>query len=170
MTNKNNTSFQVQEQKALLGVDKYFSNVASVTIGGVQYTPAALKKVLSDDLGAQAVLGPQRAQLRVSVQAARKTRASAHGLLKALRVHIGDQYGSSAAPVLEDFGYPLPAATAKATVKDKAQAVDKQLATRAARHTMGKKQKLAVKGEVAVPVNGTSAAPANAGGGTTPKP
>ena len=144
--NKNNTSFQVQEQKALLGVDKYFSNVASVTIGGVQYTPAALKKVLSDDLGAQAVLGPQRAQLRVSVQAARKTRVSAHALLKALRVHIGDQYGSNAAPVLEDFGYPLPAATTKATVKDKAQTVDKQLATRAARHTMGKKEKSRIKG------------------------
>jgi hypothetical protein len=146
MNNRNNTTFQAHEQKALVGVDKHFSTVSSLTIGGVQYTPADLKKILTDDLGARQAVGAQRAALSVVVKAATPARAKANALLKALRVHIVDQYGANAAPILEDFGYPPPRVGTKPTVKDLTQKVAKQLATREARKTMGRKQRKQVKG------------------------
>jgi hypothetical protein len=147
MTKQNNTTFQAQEQTALAAVDKYYSGVSSLTIGGTSYTPAAVKKVLSDDLAAQAALAPQRATLHVAVTSAQAVRATARALLKALRVHIVDQYGTQSAPVLADFGY-APASSTKPTILEKVQAVDKRIATRKARHTMGKKQKKAITGTV----------------------
>jgi hypothetical protein len=161
MATINKTTIQAHEQSALAGVDKYYANVSSLTVGGVQYTPAAIKQVLTDDLTAQAAVGAQRATLRVGVKAAKQTRATANALLKALRVHIVDQYGSKAEPVLQDFGYPPPRDTKK-TVKDKAQAVDKSLATRAARHTMGTKQKKSVK-STTTPETGGAAPAAGVG-------
>lgn len=155
MTTKrnNNTTFLAQEQKALGAIDKYFPNGTLVTIGGVQYTPADLKSVLSDDLAALASVGTQRAALRVGVQTGRQSRAKAHGLLKALRIHIVDQYGAKAAPVLDDFGYPLPPGQVKQKVAAKAQAASKVIATREARHTKGPKQKKGIKGTPAVPAS-----------------
>lgn len=81
---------------------------------------------------------------------------------------LHSMYGNQPA-MLGDFGVS-PRKTTKLTPEQEVQAIAKRKATRAARHTMGAKQKLAVKGVVADPVEGPAAVPANAGTGATPKP
>jgi hypothetical protein len=150
MTTTNRTTLQAHEQTALLGIDKYFGTAPSMLILGTTYTPPQAKKVLTDDLLAQAAAGARRADLRVAVGNAKETRAVAQNLLSGLKTLIVMTYGTKAANVLEDFGFP-PAKQPKKAAKVKAVAVDKSLATRAARHTMGKKQKAKIKGVVTAP-------------------
>jgi hypothetical protein len=157
MSGQSNSQYSAREQKVLAGVDKYFSNIGSLMLGGTAMSPADVKKVLADDLLAQAAAVAQHGQYLVMVQAARLTRAKVRALLKLLRTFIILQFGSNVAAVLEEFGFPVAAThPAKRTVKAKAQQVQKSLATRAARGTKGKKQKKEVVGTVA-PQPGTPA-------------
>jgi len=72
--------------------------------------------------------------------AATTLRESLHGIVQA-------RLGSKGASGLTAFGFN-PAKTAKRTVTNKATAVAKTTATRAARHTMGKVQKQDITGDV----------------------
>ena len=149
------TSITALEQKALSGIDKRLSNVASLTLGGIPFTPADLKKVLSDDLVARSNTTAAKAALRVAVVQQKGTGAKARALLKRLKAWLIVQSGNDVAAVLQDFGFQEPK-TPKPTVKVKASAADKALATRKARHTLGKKQKADITGATpngAVPAN-----------------
>ncbi len=58
-----------------------------------------------------------------------------------LRVAFG-----AASPTLADFGMTPRRNTDARTIAEKGDAIEKSLATRKARHTMGKKQKKALRG------------------------
>jgi hypothetical protein len=68
-------------------------------------------------------------------------------LLAALVTVVKGSFGNSP-DVLADFGVPPKKAPTPLTVEQKAAAAAKRSATRAARHTMGTKQRQAVKGQV----------------------
>jgi hypothetical protein len=146
-TMKSKTAILAQEQTALTGIDKHFPAGTTVTLGGIQYVVADLKKVLTDDLTALTDTGTQRANLHVAVLAEQQTRAKARSVLKLLRAYIVATNGASSASVLEDLGYPPPRVTTL-TVEAKALKADRMRATRVARGTKGPKQKKAIKGTV----------------------
>jgi hypothetical protein len=162
---------------AILGVDKRLASIISISLGGVTYTPVQIKTILQADVDATNAIDATKAAWSKAVTDGRATRAEAKVLLRNLRAYLIATSGAGAVGLLADFGF-LPPKSTKVTVKTKAAAVDKTLATRAARHTMGKNQKKEVKGAPAAaaapaspaPVTPASAAPTPAGvtGGTTP--
>ncbi len=139
------SKLRVQEQDALVGIEKYLSNVTQVTVEGAPYAVADLKKALTDDLAAQTATAAARAASRAAVAAERITGEKAHGVLLLLHAYVVYTYGKNAAQVYSDFGFPQPK-TGKKTVQVKAQAIEKSRATRAARHTLGSKQRRAIHG------------------------
>jgi hypothetical protein len=147
ITQPNKNAALVLDQKAMAGVDKYFTSVAKVTIAGNDYTPAQLKAVLQAEVDAVHALDAARGSVNQQVTDTRKASAQARTMRKELRDYILGTYGSSAVQMLEDFGMSVPK-PGKRTARAKADAADAAKATREARHTLGKKQKKGIKGTV----------------------
>jgi hypothetical protein len=77
-------------------------------------------------------------------------------LIKALRAYIVATFGETS-QVYIDFGFPQPKPRAKPSIETNSTALQQRRATRKARNTMGKKQRLAIKG-VVQPVTAQAAA------------
>ena len=144
----NKTTALALNKKISEGVDKYFSKVKSLTVGGTTYTPKSLLAVLNAENDASSAVDSTRAQLDAQVVTHRSAKVTAAALRSALKTYILGTYGKKAVQMLGDFGMRVPKAPGARTVDEKSKAVAKTLATRAARHTMGKKQKLRVTGVV----------------------
>ncbi len=162
----NKTTALALNQKISEGVDKYFSKVKSLTVGGDTYTAKSLMAVLNAENDAASAVDSTRAQLENEVATHRTAKAQAAALRSALKVYILGNYGKKAVQMLGDFGMSAPKATGKRTVEAKAKAVAQNLATREARHTMGKKKKLAIKGTV--PTATVAATPSSNAPAATP--
>jgi hypothetical protein len=131
--------------KAIAGVDKYFSNVGTLTIEGASYTPAQLKAVLQAEVDTRKLADQGHATYSGLLADAHAARAKAQDMRKALRAYVLATFGAKAKAMLEDFGMkgPKPRSTSAET---KAKAVQSAQATRKARNTLGKKQKRTIKG------------------------
>jgi len=149
-TSQNRQATSVVDQKAIGAVDKYFANISTLTLAGNAITPADLKAMLKAEIDALKGVDDLRAALHTALVSARAISAKASGARKALRAYILGNYGSDAAQMFADFGMNLPKPKSTVLSKDKAQAAAKAKATREARHTMGSKQKAAIKGQPAV--------------------
>jgi hypothetical protein len=136
-----------RDSKAMLGIDKHLAGVASVTLNGTAHTPAELKSILKRDIDSANAVDTARAAWQKTVKDERGTRNQASALLRALRGYLVATHGEGAVDLLADFGFSPPKPR-KVTVRVKAAAADKTVATRSARHTMGHKQKKNVKGTV----------------------
>jgi hypothetical protein len=155
------------DEKHISAIDKYLGGLTSLTFAGATITPAILKATFQDDIDQTNGLDAAEAQVkqaRVKQKAARK---KANATRQQLKTYIVGSYGAQAVQMLQDFGFDAPKPRGKKTVAAKAQGIAKAEATRAARHTMGKKQKAAIKGTVA-PVATPTASPAPAATPTTP--
>ena len=144
----NKTTALARNKMISEGVDKYFSKVKSLTVGGDEYTPKSLMAVLTAEDDASLAVDSTRAQLEAQVVTHRTAKVTAAALRSALKVYILGTYGKKAVQMLGDFGMSVPKDPGARTVNEKSKAVAKNLATRAARHTMGKKQKLSITGVV----------------------
>jgi hypothetical protein len=154
-------------QKVSAGVNKYFSKVKSITVGGTTYTPRTLLAVLSAENDAAEAVDSTRVQLSQQVATHRAAKASAGALRSELRTYILGTYGAKAVQMLGDFGMSAPKYTGNKSAATKAQAVVQGKATREARHTMGKNQKKPIKG--VVPSTATqAAAPSSSAPAATP--
>jgi hypothetical protein len=165
-TKPNKPTSLALDEKHVTAIDKYFGGLTSLTFAGSTITPAILKAVFQDDIDATLALDASEAQVkqaRVKQKAARK---KANATRLQLKAYIVAGYGGGAVQ-MQDFGFSAPKAPGHKTVATKATAIAKADATRAARHTMGKKQKAAIKGTVA-PEATPSASPAPAATPTTP--
>jgi hypothetical protein len=160
----NKTTALARNKKISEGVNKHFAKVKSLTIAGDEYTPKSLLAVLSAEDDASLAVDSTRAQLSDQVVTHRTAKVTAAALRSALKVYILGTYGRKAVQMLGDFGMSVPKGPGARTVDEKSKAVAKNLATRAARHTMGKKQKLLVTGDVSSPATtaktSSSSAPA----------
>ena len=134
------------DQTVIAGVDKHYVNVPSLALGGASYTPTELKSIFQGEIDLEKDLEDARAKVRQLMQSARISRAKVRALRQLLRTYVLTTAGADAAQTLLDFGIkPKPSTPALDTkVKAKVQ----RAATRKARHTMGKKQKQSVKGQV----------------------
>ena len=130
----------------IAGTNKHLGNITQVLLAGGSYTAAQITSKLD-----------QLVRLRTDVDAAKATTKGRLAVEKtdmpALRIFmdalvsfVKAAYGN-APEVLADFGL-TPKAVTPLTVEAKAAAAAKRKATRAARNTMGSKQKKDVKGNV----------------------
>lgn len=157
-TQQNKPSVKDREQKAISGIDKHFGNATSVTMRGSAYTPAEMKSLLLSHIASVGAADSSKSAWQKAVLSERSARTQAVALLRALKAYLLGTYGPAEVGVLADFGFSAPKPR-KVAAKTKAAAVDKTLATRAARHTMGPKQKKQVKGTATPPTSATTASP-----------
>ena len=150
MSTKTTTSRDSQlaaDQKLIDGLNKHSSTLSSLVIGGQSYTTAAVIGLLQGRIATSTSATNAHATWQAAVQADReqqaKTKPFVSGLRKALQVAYAGSIDS-----LADFGLKAPKPRTPLTPAQKAAAVAKAEATRAARHTMGPKQKAAIKGTV----------------------
>lgn len=136
------------------GIDKHVP--AATVIGGVTYDPPALKAVFAAQTAALDAADGLHKQWTDQLQVADAAGAKANKVYLLLRSYLIGQHGDDANAILNDFGINVPKPKGPKTVEKKAEAAAKRLATRAARHTMGKVQKKAVTGVTAAAAAGTT--------------
>jgi hypothetical protein len=120
--------------------------VSSLPIGGSTYTPADLVKLIQSRIDSADRTNTTKAAWHSEVLAGRALNTNLAPIVRNLRQYVINVFGETS-PVLADFGF-APPKRATLTPEQKAAAAVKAKATRAARHTSGKKQKKAVKGDV----------------------
>jgi hypothetical protein len=164
MANANRTTLLAADQKMVEGIQKHLSQLASVSIGSQPAAPADMVKVLQDRIAAANAAVTAEATRTAAVNANRSKRAETSTFVSSLKRVVQGMFSQSP-DTLADFGLKAPRA-GKKTVAVLATAVAKGKATRAARHTMGSKQKEKVKGTVPSaspePLPSPTAAPATA--------
>ena len=145
-----------QNRKVEAGTQKYLKK--DLVLNGEKLSPKDISAAFQSEIDASDTVD----QLTLKLQAARKTQKAAsvrsRSITTAIKALVVSQYGD-ASPVLAEFGF-APRKLANKTVAEKMVAVERSLATRAARHTMGSKQKASVHGDVSAPAAATSPAPA----------
>jgi hypothetical protein len=158
MTHPNRPTQQDRNRKAIAATQKYLTKIATVLVAGVSYTPAEIIALLQKDIDvADAATGARNALL-VAAAAARDQRARMTAFRTGFRAFLENMFTDPG--TVAEFGF-TPRTRRAPTAETKAAAVDKRNATRAARHTMGPRQKAPIKGDV-------PAAGASAGGGAPP--
>jgi acyl-coenzyme A thioesterase PaaI-like protein len=137
---------EAADQKLVDGFEKHAQTVPSLVIGGTSFKAADITAVLQTRLATSATAQSTRATWLNAVKAdgdeRAKTKTFVDGVRQALLVAFAGSIDA-----LDDFGL-TPRKTPVVTPEAKAAAALKAKATRAARHTMGKKQKATIKGTV----------------------
>jgi hypothetical protein len=142
----NRTLIKARDTSVMAGIDKYIT--APITIAGTSYTPDALKAEFQAEITLLDRIAAQHKAVTDSVLAAKAMGKKTTTIYQLLRGGLLCQYGKNAIVVLHEFGMSAPKAPGAKTVEAKVTAQAKSAATRAARHTMGKAQKKAIKGDV----------------------
>jgi len=143
----NRSQQQVADQKLIDGLTKHAATIPFVVIGGTSLSPAALIAAMQARLAAAAATVTTRATWLSAVKADADERAKTKTLVSGIRQAMQVAFGGSI-DALADFGLKPRKQPAARTPEEKAAAVAKAQATRAARHTMGPQQKKGVKGAV----------------------
>jgi|HubBroStandDraft_2_1064218.scaffolds.fasta_scaffold05805_3 hypothetical protein len=149
MSDVNRSVQETQDAKVILGIQKDLLNVQTLNLAGKPITPADLEKLVQSRIDSANAIAPAKAKWTAAVQAYKVLNKQVTQSVRALRTYVINTYGPTST-VLADFGFSPPKAAVK-TPEVKATAADKALATRKARNTLGKKQKLAIKGTVTTP-------------------
>ena len=142
-------SNQVSRVKQLiLGMGKHYTNGGDkLPVAGATFTVTELTQFLQDFVNMREAVEASKAATKAKIETERANAPSHIAVIAAFVKVVRGTFGTSA-DVLADFGLALPKARAPMTAEQKAVAVAKRAATRAARHTMGKTKKKAVKGAV----------------------
>ena len=135
---------QAANRKMSAGVTKYIKK--SVTLNGQEYAPKDIQAVLQDVADAEDNVDQLRLKLEAAVKAQNASQARAQMVASSLKGYVISHYGDTS-PVLAEFGFSARKVAVK-SVAEKMLVVQKQLATRAARHTMGSQQKSSIHGDV----------------------
>jgi hypothetical protein len=162
-TINNNAVLVNASSQRILALKKYVTPKAEISINGEPYKLAELIGVFQANLDSRASVTAKRAELKAALTEREGTEAARLAVDKGLKAWVGKQFGADSQEAHE-FGYPPPKVTEK-TVKSKMHAVQLSLATREARHTMGKKEKQRIKGTLVVPT-----APADPASTAPPSP
>jgi hypothetical protein len=153
-----------QLQMLVSGLQKQFPN-GNFTLGNTAYTTVTLVAALMSLINAINAVTAAQASAKVAVAALRATSAQVGPIVLALKRNLLATFGN-AADILALFGLEPRKAPAPRTVEEKAASKAKADATRKARGTTSKKQKLAVTGNVTgvnvIPITAPVTAPQNA--------
>lgn len=153
MSNITNRADQLTADQGLInGLTKHQSTLPTLLIGGTSYTAATAITIVQQRVVAAQAVAPAKAAWQAAVKADTNELASTKAFVSGLRQALLLAYASSPT-TLADFGLAPHKTPAPRTPAEKAAAAAKAKATRAARHTMGKKQKLAITGTVTAPLS-----------------
>ena len=146
-SNQRTRNEQVTAEQSLLdGINKHSAAMPTVIVSGAAVPLKDITDTLQARIQAARNVAPAKATWLVAVQADRDQRANSKTLIKvleqALVLHFNGQVET-----LADFGLTGRKPTV-VSPETRVAAAAKAKATRAARHTMGKKQKAKIKGTV----------------------
>ncbi|MDP9001320.1 MAG: hypothetical protein M3O46_14560, partial [Myxococcota bacterium] len=144
-TQPNRSQQQTDDQSLIDGLKKHEQTLPSLTIAGTSLKTADLIGILQARIDARSAAVSSRASWQTDVKADRDERAKTKTLVSGLRQALQVVFAGSI-DGLADFGLKPRKQRVVRTPAQKAAATAKALATRAARHTMGTKQKALVKG------------------------
>jgi hypothetical protein len=153
-----------RNRQTIAGVRKPLAGDPPIAVDGVTYTAADIERILQASIDTTDATTAATAVFHKAVAAERAAHAEGDALDRGLRTLLLHRYLSSP-DTLADFGVTPPQRQTPSAVTV-ADAVAKRAATRLARHTMGKRQKAGIKGEVAA-ANATTATTAT--DATTPR-
>ena len=135
-----------QVQAIIAGTTKHFPN-GSFTIGGTVYTAASLIQVLEGLASAMTARNAAQAGARDALAAEHAAQTQVGPILLAYKRLVLAAFANTT-QTLADFGLAAPRARTPLTTEQRAVQVAKARATRVARGTTSRKQKLAIKGHV----------------------
>jgi len=145
-------------EQLIAGTSKHLANVTQVIVAGGSFTPTQVTEKLQALVKLRNDVDAAKALTKAKLAAEKTDMASLRIFMDAFVTFVKAAYGASP-DVLADFGVH-PKARTPQTVEAKTAAAAKRKATRAARHTMGSKQKKGVKGAVTgIVVTPVTAAP-----------
>ncbi len=133
-------------QAMILGLQKRFPN-GQFTLENQAFTTGTLVPLFQKLIDAIHQVNAAQASGKVAVATMESTHAEVDQVFLALKRALLNMFGPDA-ETLADFGLEPRKAPAPKTSEEKAAAAAKMRATREARGTKGKKQKLAIKGDV----------------------
>jgi hypothetical protein len=134
-------------KQLIAGTGKHFATVQSITIGSATLTTADLTQRLQTLVNLRASVNAARATTQTALAAEQAQTPALIVQMNEFRSYVKASFSKSP-DVLADFGLTPNKQKTPLTVAAKAAASAKRAATRAARHTMGKVQKLDVTGDV----------------------
>jgi hypothetical protein len=123
------------------GTKKHFSTVSSLTFGNSTVTPAQIEASLQTLIDLRSAVDDAKAVAKAKIAAEAAQAPSLRSQMVAFVTFVKATFGDSP-DVLADFGLKPKKARTPLTISQLAAAAAKRAATRAARHTMGTKQKV----------------------------
>ncbi len=148
----------IGSRQAIAGIEKHFTSTPTLALAGTPTTPKDVIATLKAAIDAIDAAAAAEKAFHDATTAQHAAVAKGNAVVKALKILVTNQLGS-AEGVLNNFGFQPPKRTTPDQAK-KAAAVTKRAATRAARHTMGPRQKAPIKGTIATASSNVAAAPA----------
>jgi hypothetical protein len=145
-TSKTKAAALAHVQALIAGTTKHFPN-GQFTIGNTTYASAEIVQTLQGLANAMLARDAAEASAKDALKAAQVAQSQVGPILRAYVRLVLVTFGS-ASQTLADFGLAPPKARVPLTAQQLAAKAAKAKATRAARGTASKKQKLAVKGDV----------------------
>ncbi len=149
-------------QALIAGTEKHFPN-GSFTLGSTTYPAASLIQVLQGLINAMTARNAAEASAKDAVAAEHATQTQVAPIILAYKRLVLLTF-TNATATLADFGLTPPKARTPLTTEQLAARKAKAAATRLARGTTSKKQKLAIKGNV----TGVTVTPVTAPTAATP--
>jgi len=146
-TKQNHVQLKNGDQALLDGLKAQEPTLAPFTIAESVVKTADVVAMLEKRIAAADAVPPAKAAWHDAVKAAQAARTSTETTVSGVRQALLGIFGTSTQK-LAAFGLKPRKARTPPTAEKKAAAAAKAKATRAARHTMGSKQKQAVKGDV----------------------
>jgi hypothetical protein len=151
-------------QALIAGTQEHFPN-GSFTLGNTAYTTASLVTLLQSVASAMTALNTAQLAAKHALTTLQGVLAQAGPVIRIYERFLQATFDNTV-PILADFGLEPPRVPAPKTSEEKAAAAAKAVATREARGTTSKKQKLTVKGNVTgitvTPITTPTAAPPSA--------
>jgi hypothetical protein len=144
----------------IAGTKQHFSTVSSLTFGNGTYTPVQVEAFLQTLIDLRTAVDDAKAATKAKIVAEAAQAPSRRSQLAAYVAYVKATFGNSP-DALADFGLKPRKTRTPLTIDQQAAAAAKRAATRAARHTMGPKEKSKVKGTITTIVSQpTAPAPA----------
>jgi hypothetical protein len=171
MVTKNSKGQVVVAANMLIaGATKHLSSTTQVALLGSSFTPAQITSTLQRLVDLRTDVTASRSSTKAKIANEVTQMPALRAFMSAFESYVKGAFGSSL-DVLADFGLD-PKTRAPATIEEKAAAAAKRASTRAARHTMGSKQKKGIVGDVigvhVVPVTASTPAATAPSSPTTP--
>lgn len=159
-------NLETSDQTLVAGILANLSDVETFVLPSGTFAREDLVGAIHDRIAAAEATKSSKNTWHASVQTERQAEADIRPIRKGMQQYVASRYGADSLKMAE-FGF-TPVKARKTTVRTKAGALDKAAATRLARHTMGKKEKLAIHGTPAATTAGSSTAAVTTPAVTTP--